>query len=183
MATVVLPARLSYRDAKGWIGHMNFFDAGVTGTNVLDDWNSCAATLKAAVDGLTNAIIQSTGGLPSPSIYTLQYGTNAEYRAEWMKAVMTFSTANNEIHRYKVPAPKIAIFETDGITVINDGTSAPVVAFVNAVKNPDPSGTFVCTKDGEPFTHFEGGLLRLGRQPRRFNERVKSAKLVAGEGE
>jgi len=183
MALIVEPVHLSYRDAKGWIGRLTFYVSGDTGSNTLDDFNSCAATLKTAVDGLTNAIIQSTGGLPSPAIYTLQYGTNAEYPAEWMKCVMTFSTAQNEIHRFKIPAPKIAIMESDGITVINDGTSSPVVAFVNAVKNADPSGTFVSTKSGEAYTHFEGGIVRLGRQPRRFNERVKSSHLVAGEGE
>jgi len=28
-----------------------------------------------------------------------------------------------------------------------------------------------------------GGILRLGKQPRRFNEFIKSASLVQGEGE
>jgi hypothetical protein len=58
-----------------------------------------------------------------------------------------------------------------------------VVAFVNAVKNADASGTYVSNAAGLPYTHFEGGIVKFGKQQRRINERVKSAHLVAGEGE
>lgn len=183
MAIQVQTSEFSFRDAKGWIGKVRFHISGTVGTNTLDDYNSCASTLQTALTALTNAALQSTNNLPAVGEIGLTYGTNAQYPAEWMKAVFTFSTANGDISRFKVPAPKIGIMETDGITVINDGSNALVVAFVDAVKNADASGTYVSTSSGEAYAHFEGGIVRLGKQPRRFNGRVKSAKLVAGEGE
>jgi hypothetical protein len=177
-----LPYTISFRDAKGFIGKMKFFISGAD-DNTPSDFSSAADTLTVAVEALTNAALQATGSIGFFGIITLTYGTNAEYPAEWMKAVMQFSNGSGQIARWKVPAPKIAIMESDGVTVINDGTSAPVVAFVNAVKNADASGTFVSSESGLPWTHFEGGLVRFGKQPRRFNERIKSSHLVAGEGE
>lgn len=184
MATIQQKYRLGFRDAKGWIGFTSFFVSGVVGINTADDYNEAAGTLLAAIEGLTNAALQSVGTGPVGfGPITLTYGTNAEYPAAWMKAVMQFSNGNGEITRFKIPAPKIAIMDTDGVTVLNDGTSAPVVAYVNAMKNAASSGTFISNADGVPYAHFEGGLVRLGKQPRRFNERIKSSHLVAGEGE
>lgn len=181
MAIRTLNLDLGFRDAKGWVGKMRFHISGDGVTNTLDDFGAAAATLITAVEALTNATLQSAIGPALAQQFSLAYGTNAEYPAEWMKAVFTFSTDTAQISRFKVPAPKIAIMETDGITVINDGTSTPVVNFINAVKNADASGTFVSTQAGLPYTHFEGGIVRLGKQPRRFNGRVKSADLVQGE--
>jgi len=161
---------------------MRFFVNGDTGSNTLNDYQAAAATLLAALEGLTNAAV-SASQLGTTGLITLTYGTNAEYPAEWMKAVMQFSNGATNIGRFKVPAPKIAIMDTDGVTVLNDGTSAPVVAFVNAMKNADTSGTFISNAAGLPWTHFEGGLVKFGKQPKRFNERIKSSHLVQGEGE
>lgn len=183
MAARTLPYNLSLRDAKGWMGVMRFHITGDTITNTLVDYESAADTLQVAIEGLSNAAFQRESGIAGTGSVTLAYGTNAQYTAEWMKAVMTFTTDTPSISRFKVPAPKIAIFDTDGITVKNDGSVAVVVAFINAVKNADASGTFVSTADGKAFTHFVGGILRLGKQPRRFNEFIKSSGLVAGEGE
>jgi len=183
MTVRVLDLDLGFRDAKGWVGRMRFHIGGDAGTNTLDDYGSCAATLITAVEALTNATIQSAIGPALANQFTLAFGSNSQYPAEWMKAVYTFSTDTAQISRFKVPAPKLAQFTTDGITVDNGGSNAIVDAFVSAVKTADASGTFVSTQAGVPYTHFEGGILRLGKQPRRFNGRIKSAQLVAGEGE
>lgn len=169
------------RDAKGWIGRVNYNVAGDSSVSTNEaDMTTVITTFVTALLGLSNCVNQQkTFPYTHP---TLAYGANSEYPAEWMKAVMTFTTDAGNITRFKVPAPKIAIFDTDGITVKNDGSVAAVVAFVNAVKNPVNSA-FVSTVNGLPYTHFVGGILRLGKQPRRFNEFVKSAGLVAGEGE
>ena len=183
MALRTVPCNFGFRDAKGFVGRTRFWITGDAGTNTPDDFVSAADTLETALQGLTNAALQSTSGISFNNIITLTYGTNAEYPAEWMKAVFQFSNGSGQITRFKVPAPKIAIFDTDGVTVLNDGTQALVVAFVSAVKDADASGTFVSNAAGLPYTHFEGGLLRFGHQPRRFNERIKSSHLVQGEGE
>jgi len=183
MALRTIPFGMSFRDAKGFIGRVRFFVTGDAGVNTPDDFTAAADTLESAVQGLTNAALQSETGIAFNNLITLTYGTNAQYPAEWMKAVMQFSNGSTQIGRFKIPAPKIAIFDTDGVTVLNDGTQALVVAFVDAMKNADASGTYISNASGLPWTHFEGGLLRLGKQPRRFNERIKSSHLVAGEGE
>lgn len=183
MALRTLKYTISYRDAKGFIGRMKFFVTGDATANAPGDFTSAADTLTTAVSALTNGALQSTDSIGFFGTITLTYGTNAQYPAEWMKAVMQFSNGSGQIARWKVPAPKIAIMEADGVTVINDGSNAAVVAFVNAVKNADPSGTFISSESGLPWTHFEGGLVKFGKQPKRFNERVKSSHLVAGEGE
>jgi len=183
MATITFPFNLVYRDAKGFIGRMRFFVSGDSGLNTAVDFQSAQFTLLTAVDALTNCALQAETGFSSNPIITLTYGTNAEYPAQWMKAVMQFSNGSGQIGRFKVPAPKVAIMDTDGVTVLNDGTQALVVAFVNAMKVADASGTFISNASGLPWTHFEGGLVRFGKQPRRFNERIKSSHLVQGEGE
>jgi hypothetical protein len=183
MALVVGRYTSTWRDAKGWTTRVTHYvsedngNAGFPG-----DMEAVAVALRAAIVNLTNAAFQGDTGFVTTLPVTLTYGTNAEYPAEWMKAQFTFSTDLGSFHRFKIPAPKIAIMETDGITVINDGTNAAVVAYVNAVKNAS-GGAFCSTKTGLPFTHFIGGIVRLGKQPRRFNELIKSAKLVQGEGE
>ena len=174
---------VTWRDAKGFTVRNTFFISGDASLNTPSDFTSCFDTLITALSGLTNCALQATDGLGFFGLITLTYGTNAEYPASFMKAVMQFSNGTNSITRWKIPAPKIALMESDGVTVINDGTQAAVVAFVNAVKNADASGTYVSDAAGLPYTHFEGGIVKFGKQQRRINERVKSAHLVAGEGE
>lgn len=182
MALHTVPYHINFRDAKGYIGRMRFFitedDAAV---GFPADMVNLADTAAGVIQALTNAAFQSDSGLSSISVQGLVYGTNAEYRGEWMKAVYTFSTANGDIARFKVPAPKASQFDTDGITVKNDGSVAIVVAFVNLIKNTAAGPAFFSNRDGEGFAHFEGGIVRLGKEPKRINGRIKSAGLVAGE--
>lgn len=183
MAILTQGVSFNFRDAKGFIGRTRFFISGDGMANSPTDYNSMAATLLAAVSNLTNASLQSVGGMVLEGELSLIYGANSNYPAEWMKAVMQFSNDKGQIGRFKIPAPKIALMDSDGVTVLNDGTQAQVVAFVNAMKNADASGTYVSNASGQHWTHFEGGLVRFGRQPKRVNERIKSSHLVAGEGE
>lgn len=184
MALQVVSVSLQWRDAKGFIGRTRFhITADDTGATYVQDVQSVAETVQAAIGGLTNAAYQGTGGtfiVKSP--VTLTYGDNLEYPAEWQKAWMTFTTDLATRHIFKIPAPEIDIFDTDGVTVLNDGTQAQVVAYVNAMKGVINSA-YPSTATGLAFTHFVGGLLKLGKQPKRFNEFIKSSHLVQGEGE
>lgn len=185
MSQRILPFRIGLRDAKGWVGRLNFWISDADGSAALTSFEAVADSLTTTALALSNAVLQSSSGIAgkSQNELTLAYGTNAQYPAEWMKAVMTFTTDDTTITRWRIPAPKIAIMDTDGITVKNDGTVAAVVAFVAAVKTADAGGAFCSTKFGVPYTHFVGGIVRLGKQPKRFNDFIKSAGLVAGEGE
>lgn len=184
MALNVLPVSLGFRDAKGWIGrtrfHMTIDD---TVASPSGDAQAVVTAMINAIGGLTNAVFVGGAGFNIQSPPTLTYGDNLEYPAEWMKAVMTFSTDLGTVSRFKIPAPEIDLFDTDGVTILNDGTQAQVVAYVNAVKGVHGTSGYVSTNGGLPYTHFVGGILRLGRQPKRFNEFIKSSHLVAGEGE
>lgn len=184
MALVVNPVEFSWRDAKGWVGRTRYhITADGADAGFFTDLSTKVNALQAAIAGLTNcAYAGTTLNLFIGNEPTLTYGDNAEYPAEWMKAWMTFSTDLGTISRFRIPAPEIDLFETDGITIKNDGSQAQVVAYVDAVKNLVGTA-YVSTASGLAYTHFEGGQLKLGKQPRRFNGRIKSATLVAGEGE
>lgn len=172
------------RDAKGWTRNYKYFvTADVADANYEADLSNAAATLEAAILGLTNAALSRRAALATgQSIQPLAYGTNAEYPANWMAARFMFVTSKGSRAVFSIGAPKVAIFDTDGITVLNDGTQALVVAYVAAVKTAIGTA-FVSTVDGQAFTSFVGGILKIGRQPRRFNEFIKSSHLVQGEGE
>ena len=183
MAIVTQRFTTSWRDAKGFIGKtLNYVTGDNTSDTYEDDVRTVVVTLADAILNLTNAAYQGDSGLTFNDQQDLAYGTNATYTAEWMKAVFTFTTAEGTIHRFKIPAPELDIFEADGVTVKNDGTQADVVAYINAMKTA-VNGVFISSKAGEPFDHFVGGILKFGQQPRRFNQFIKSATLVAGEGE
>lgn len=176
---------VTVRDAKGWTGRTGVwitYDAGDPAN--FQDVATCAATLRNAILGLSNAAFQSDGGASGDSsAIPAAYGAaGVEYQEAWQHAVMTFEDSAGNVHRYRIPAPKVAIFDTDKTTVLNDGTQALVVAYVNAMKNA--SGTaFVSSRSGLALTKFIGGIEVGGKQPRRFNGLIKSSHLVAGEGE
>lgn len=184
VALVTSQYTASTRDAKGWIKVYRYWiTADVADANYEADLSNCAATLRAAILGVTNAAEARRASLATgQSVVDLAYGTAAQYIANWQQARMLFTTAKGSRSVFGVGAPKAALFDTDGITILNDGTQALVVAYVDAVKNA--TGTaFVSTEDGQAYTHFVGGILKVGRQPKRFNEMVKSSHLVQGEGE
>lgn len=181
MATRTQAISASYRDAKGFVGVTRAYltyDPAVPADAI-----TVADTWVAAISGLTNAAFQSSGGFAADQgVQALAYGANSEYPAEWMRAHMMFLDSKGARHLYRIPAPKIAIFDTDGVTVLNDGTQALVVAYVAAVKTA-VSAAFISSRSGLALASFVGGLLKFGKQPRRFNEMIKSSHLVAGEGE
>ena len=183
MALRLLKFSTSWRDAKGFIGRTRnniiVDDASPTWTA---DVEGIASSLVAAIGGLTNCAFAGQSGLGFETVPTLAYGDNLEYPAEWMKAVMTFTDDLGAISRFKIPAPELDLFDTDGVTVLNDGTQTQVVAYVNAMK-ANINGAYISSNGGTPYTHFVGGILRFGKQQKRFNEFIKSSHLVAGEGE
>lgn len=181
MATRTQALSASYRDAKGFIGVTRAYltyDPAVPADaiTVADGW-------VAAMNALTNAAFQGASGFAADQgVQPLAYGTNSQYPAEWMRAHMMFLDSKGARHLYRIPAPKIALFDTDGVTILNDGTQAAVVAYIAAVKTAT-GAAFISSRSGLALASFVGGLLKFGVQPRRFNEMVKSSHLVQGEGE
>lgn len=181
MTLQILTLSSSWRDAKGFIGKTRYHITVDDTIGTPADVNNMAVSVNDAIAGLTNCeYAGSSLQLATPP--TLAFGANAEYPAEWMKAVMTFTTDLTEISRFKIPAPELDLFDTDGVTILNDGTQAQVVAYINTIKTV-VAGTWVSTKAGTPYTHFVGGVLKFGQQQKRHNQFIKSSHLVAGEGE
>jgi len=173
-----------FRDAKGWVKYYRYYiTADSADAGFYTDVAGVAQALQAAINGLTNASLQFPATATGLDTETgLVYGSNTEYPANWMQARMMFTTDFGARSVFGIGAPKIALFDTDGVTILNDGTQALVVAYVNAVKNVVGTA-YVSTQNGDAYTHFVGGILKIGRQPRRFNEMIKSSHLVQGEGE
>lgn len=118
----------TYRDAKGNTARVSFFVAN-TGTTATQF--TAANTVNAAIDALTNAVVQSAIGPATGPRQEVVYGTNATYAGVEDKAIFTFQTSTGDIHRFQIPAPLASIFLADGETV--DPTNTAVVAFVSAV--------------------------------------------------
>jgi len=172
------------RDAKGWIKTYRYWiTANNADAGYFTDSESVAQALETALNNLTSAAPATRSPMTSGAHnQTLAYGANAQYPANWMQARMMFTTDKGTRSVFGIGAPKIALFDSDGITILNDGTQAAVVAYVAAVKTAVGTA-FVSTEDGQAYTHFVGGVLKIGKQPRRFNEFIKSSHLTQGEGE
>jgi hypothetical protein len=123
-----LKESVTYRDAKGNTGRVSFY---VASTGTVASEQLAANTVVNSIAALTNALEQSRTG-PGTSVAGLvTYGTNAEFPSIEDKAVFTFADANGGLHRFQIPAPKLAIFDADGETV--DKTQADVVTFTSAL--------------------------------------------------
>jgi len=183
MANVTMRQNYTWRDAKGFTFttryHVTGDDSDLT---FAADLQTVLDALGVSLVALTNCAIQSQVGPQVGAAHGLAYGTNAEYPSVSQVAVMTFTTDSPTIARYKIPAPKIALFDTDGVTILNDGTQAAVDAYVAAVKTA-VNTVFISTASGLPYTHFVGGQWRGETLRKRHNQFIKSSHLVAGEGE
>ncbi len=106
----------SFRDFTGQVESTSMF----VSTAVL-------ATLATDLAALSNAAQNQRRG-PSTTADTGAAGANATYPNVEDKAVLVFKGAGGSTHRYSVPAPKAAIFLTDGETV--DPANGLVMAVV-----------------------------------------------------
>jgi len=100
---------IRFRDAKGNTAKMTVKIGDADHATTVADLNTLVGHLAAA----SNAHVQS--GLDTTNNFT--YGTNAEFPNVEDKAVLTFKDASGGLHRFAIPAPKLAIFDTDGETI------------------------------------------------------------------
>ena len=137
---------VTWRDSKGHTARNSFFiDAATPALQA-----AAAAAVIVAEEAITNAAVQSTSGPSTSSPLPVAYGTTADFPAVEDKAVFTFATGNGSLHRLQVPAPKIAIFEVDTVTV--DASQADAAAFITAVI------ANVFDRSGGAITSFVGGV-------------------------
>jgi len=137
----------TWRDSKGHIGKTAFY---VASSGTAASQQTAADTVLTAIQAITNAAVQHTTGPATSLAGPVVYGTTADFATAEDKAVFTFSAADGSLHRYRIPAPKVDIFEVDTITVDADQTDA--AAYITAVL------ANVVTSAGAALTIFLGGV-------------------------
>lgn len=127
MATHALAAFFSFRDSQGRTARTDLYiEADDT---VPDDFTNRLGNLVTPFVNTTNAALQNrTGNIPQE----VDYGTNAQYASAQDKMVLQFQDTNGAKHRIQVPAPKLACFASDGLTVVNSGVAGALITAIIA---------------------------------------------------
>jgi hypothetical protein len=173
-----LSETITTRDAKGNVAHNTFYmDAAGGGT--LDLAGADFATLVTAFLALSNAALQRAHGVEE-RYGTVQYGAHTSggaYESVIDKAVMVFQDTSGGLHRYEIPAPKIAIFKNDKITV--DPANSTIVTFVGLMTTAFGDGNFVCVRNGLQLVNYMGGFYKARKLRRRLNVLILQPDLTA----
>lgn len=169
MAAPAAALRVTYifRDAKGQTGRMKVLVGGADNPTVLTDIGNLATDLQA----VSNAHVSTSLDAAVSHIY----GTNAEFPNVEDKAQLVFVGPNGDVHRFQIPAPILAIFNTDGETVkASQAAIATVIsAFTSFVYGGD--------QDSSPLVYV-GGIRQRRKFIRKFNIFTLDPTL-GGEGE
>jgi hypothetical protein len=155
----------TFRDAKGNTASMRFWlnDAASVVNPPVVNAQDLASTLRTALVAASNAAYQASSG-PLSEHGTAAYGaTGAQYQDVPMKGTFVFQDTAGRLHRYALPAPKIALFKADQQTI--DPANALVIAVKTALLATQ-DGTFFCSPDGTALHDFMGGVWQ-GRKIRR----------------
>jgi len=118
---------ITWRDVKGNTATTRFYLAD-TGTAITQA--AAGQAILNAMLALSNAAFQTARGPLTNVARQVVYGTAAQFLSVEDKATFTFSAADGSIHRIKVPAPKIALFEVDQETI--DNSQSDVATFITA---------------------------------------------------
>jgi hypothetical protein len=167
-ANTLTQQSVTFRDAKGNTGKFQFFMDLSVGT--LNQAQTDVETVLNAAAALSNAAVQKWTGFVT-EYGVAQYGAhnaNGAYESINEKAQFVFQDVAGQLHRYEIPAPKIAIFKSDKITV--DPANALVITFVNAMTQAGASGgNFVKTRQNLELANYMGGVFRGRKIRRRLN--------------
>lgn len=148
----VFRIRYTFRDSQGRVAPYRSY------VNVLEaNLQTVVNNYKALLQPISNASVETFLDPPNAAVY----GTNAEFPSVQDKAVFTFQDGHGGLHRYQVPAPVLAIFMADGITINIANTD--VANYVSGVL------AAITDRFGNPMTHFVGGLRQRRKLPRRNN--------------
>jgi hypothetical protein len=155
-----------FRDSKGKTSRLKVIIGGADHAATVTNLNTLVTDLAA----VTNCALRS-GLDPRPLV---AYGSTAEFASVEDGALLTFADVVGRLHRFKIPAPKVADFATDQETVVNTGAMATVITDFT---------TFVygSNVDTAPLTYIGGVRLRK-KLHRKFTIFTKDPTL-SGEGE
>lgn len=169
----------SLRDAKGNMARVRMFlDFGASGAGA--DVDGAVAQMATNIQALSNAAINTVQGGHVTQYGLAQYGTHLtgnSYESVVEKAVMVFSDAAGLLHHFLIPAPKVAIFKADKVTV--DPANTNVATFSAFVIATTAHGAFWCSQSDVALQTFEGGYFRAYKLRKRLNVFVLEPDLTA----
>jgi hypothetical protein len=143
-----------FRDAKGQTAKLRTIIGDTTLAAVTTD----QVSLKALLVAVSNATVR----LVSQDHPSVSYGAASVYQDVEDKAQLVFTDTLGYMHRYQIPAPKAAGFDTDGETVLASETN--MAALITALT----TYTYGRTSDTAPLVYI-GGIRIRRRFQRKFN--------------
>lgn len=155
--------KIVFRDAKGDTSRLTVLVGGADEAGVEANYT----TLRNHVEAISNCGVNDDNN-PVPLI---PYGVQAVYENVEDGALLTFQDpTNGSLHRYKIPAPKAAIFLADGETV--NQAQADIVSLISDFE------TFVygAYLAPSPLTYLAGVRVRR-KMHRRMTIFTKSGNL------
>jgi len=153
---------LTLRDYRGKLATTSVVLTSDTAANLL----TAAATFQTDFIACSNAVLDHQSGLEYSVEVAASYGAAAEYASVEQKAQLTFVAADGSIHKISVPAPKVAVFATDMVTVVNTGVMATLITFIQAS---------VVAKDSLSALTFLSGYFRERRRKVRLGPWTRTA--------
>lgn len=172
----VFLSSIVFRDAKGNTARNHYYFSVGTAPDLATAQGDAEA-LVTAWAALSNAALQSVTGLGS-RYGVAQYGAHTvggAYESVTDKAMLIMQDAQGGLHRFEVPAPKIAIFKSDKITV--DPGNALVSTLVGLII-AGAAGAQPVTRSGNSFTNFMGGFHKARKLRKRLNTLVLTPDLT-----
>ena|SRR5215831_3043672 len=157
----------TWRDFRGFTAQNRLYanDAAGAATDVQVIVPALTTVLVAA----TNAALQAVTGLGQNELGAAQYGvggTSHAYANIEQKAVFVMQDAAGNLHRFELPAPKLAMFKADLKTLDPAATlTANIITALLATSN----GVFFSTRQGTQIINFMGGWSRERKLHKRMN--------------
>lgn len=151
---IVTRLRFTVRDGQGRTSNVKFWWSFMDETTIAPT----VSVLKADLQALTSGQVWSYIDVP-PDIIPRPAST--QYVSAQDKAELVFQDSKAAFHRLQVPAPLLALFAADQITV--NPANAALVTFVAAML------TGASSSAGTPYTSFVGGIYIRRKLPRRFS--------------
>lgn len=163
MANTLESQSLTLVDWKRYTSTSKWYQSADTAANGV----TLATAMIAAVEGCSNASGYAGRGPVYGTPAKGARGINAEFPNIEDKVVFQFVTTNERLLRLHIPAPKIAIFQADGMTV--DFTQANVVTLVDLLENTAATPYFVCGPIQEPISTVVSGFRQRAKNRRRIS--------------
>lgn len=147
---------VSMRDARGQVGRVGgFYTFNNSSAAFIGDAASICEQIANAMAAMSNALEVRQYGLASQIFNPQQYGANVTYPNVEDKARLVYRGQNGSRVTFSIPAPKGAIFLTDGETV--DPGGSLLATLTGLLTSNDAGGGFAASNQGDVIVAFIAG--------------------------